>query len=513
MRPLRALRLVARIKQLERLRDEIQERRALRPTTQSTSLPSIGDLPLLELVPRLSPGNDAPAHLPWLIDELELAIAPHEGQRYRWFSVPPRHWKTTTLVHAIVKHLIRHPTEMVLFITHTDDYAKKVSREVQKLALRAGLRISRSINRQDEWELETGGGLVAKPIGAGIAGRGFRLIVCDDPIKGRDEARSKARRDAIFEVIDDDVLTRLSPDGTLFLVHTRWHPDDPIGRFKKRHDWQGKNIPALAANDNGDEDALLPDHWGVPYLRGIRKANPQKFASLYQGEPILAGEALFREPARYEWPSGRPRSGYRVAYGVDLAYSSRNIGDWSVCIRLIAVNTGDTEKDPDSDDEREIWHYYVTDVVRKHVDAPSFALAIKACYSQEPGPMRWDRNTVEEGSAQFIKDALKRQGIRPEQFKDVLAKGQPVDRVQWIAEQWNLGRVLVPGRAENDDTPLPDWVEDFVDELTTMTGINDAHDDQAVALASAFELLKPPKVVRAYAKARAFRAGLPRARE
>lgn len=471
---MRALRVLGKIKRLERVRDELAERRALQSTVQSTELPSVARLPLLELVPRLSPGNDSPTHLGWLVDELELAIAPHEGQRYRWFSVPPRHWKTTTLVHAIVKHLLAHPTEFVLFITHTDDYAKKVSREVQKLALKAGLRISRTINRQDEWELETGGGLVAKPIGAGIAGRGFRLIVCDDPIKGRDEARSKARRDAIFEVIDDDVLTRLSPDGTLFLVHTRWHPDDPIGRFKKRDDWQGENIAALSANDNGEEVALLPKYWGVPYLRGIRKSNPYKFAALYQGQPILPGNALFHEPARFEWPDERPTSGYIVSYGVDLAYSQRTVGDWSVCLRLLRVDTGEFEEDPETKRRDKIYLYYVVDVVRKHVDAPAFALTIKAMHSQEPGPMRWDRNTVEEGSAQFIKQKVPA-------FQDFLAKGDPVQRVQRVSEQWNLERVLVPG-GEN----RPEWVDDFVDELTTMTGVNDAHDDQAVALASAF---------------------------
>jgi len=484
---MRALRLVAKIKRLERLRDELAERRALRPTPQSTSLPSIGDLPLLALVPRLSPGNDPPDHLPWLIDQLETAIAPHEGQAYVWFSVPPRHWKTTTLVHAIVKHLIQHPTESVLFLTHTDDYARKVSRDVRKLALKAGLRLARDSNRQDEWELETGGGLVAKSIGVGIAGRGFRLIICDDPIKGREEARSKARRDAIADVIDDDVLTRLSPDGTLFLVHTRWHPDDPIGRFKKRANWVGKNIPALSANDNGEEVALLPKYWGAKYLQDKRKANPYSFAALYQGEPLLPGEALFKEPVRFDWREflANPLVGYRVAYGVDLAYSSKTIGDWSVCLKLLAVDSGEVEVDPQTKQKRKIFHYYVVDVVRKHVDAPSFALAIKACYSKEPGPVRWDRNTVEQGSADFIKDLFARHGIPRERFKSVLAKGQPVDRVQPVSEQWNLERVLVPGGEDR-----PEWVDDFVDELTTMTGVNDSHDDQAVALASAFEVLR-----------------------
>lgn len=486
-----------------------QEAQQAASTEQAQAgLPWIGDLSIGELIPRFDPANEQPSHLPWLLDRLEEAIAEHaQEQHYFWFSVPPRHWKTTTLVHAIVKHLIRWPKEAVLFVTHTDDYAKKVSRQVRKLAEKAGLRISRSIDRQDEWELEEGGGLVAKSIGAGIAGRGFRLAIVDDPFKGREEARSKARRDAIAEVIDDDILTRLSPDGTLFLVHTRWHPDDAIGRFKKRHDWDGLNIPALAENDNGVEEALLPHKWSAQYLRGIRKSNPYKFAALYQGQPILPGETLFQEPARYTWPEERPGAGYQVAYGVDLAYSSINVGDWSVCLRLLRVDTNTFEIDPETKKKTRVFHYYVTDVVRKHVDAPQFALSIKAMYSEEPGPLRWDRNTVEEGSAQFIKELFARHGIDRGKFRDVLAKGKPIDRVQWVSEQWNLGRVLVPGGDKR-----PEWVDDFVDELTTMTGVNDPHDDQAVALASAFELLRERDTVTAYGKARAHRGNMPKPR-
>lgn len=482
-----------------------QEAQQAASTEQAAAtLPWIGDLPICDLIPRFDPANEPPLHLPWLLDRLEEAIAQHEQQqRYFWFSVPPRHWKTTTLVHAIVKHLIRHPTEAVLFVTHTDDYAKKVSRQVRKLAVQAGLRLSREIDRQDEWELETGGGLVAKSVGSGIAGRGFRLVIVDDPFKGREEARSKARRDAIADVIDDDILTRLSPDGTLFLVHTRWHPDDAIGRFKKRHDWDGLNIPALAQTDNGDETALLPSRWNIPYLKGIRRANPYKFAALYQGEPMLPGEALFREPARFEWPDARPKVGYQVAYGVDLAYSERTVGDWSVCLRLLKVDTGTFDIDPETKKRTRVWHYYVVDVERKHVDAPSFALTLKAMHSAEPGPMRWDRNTVEEGSAQFIKKKLPA-GC----FRDVLAKGDPVQRVQYVSEAWNLGRVFVPG-GEN----RPDWVDDFVDELTTMTGVRDPHDDQAVALASAFELLREKDGAGAYGKARAHRGNMPKPRD
>src|SRR5690349_12411320 len=77
------------------------------------------ELPIVELIPRLRPGSEQPLHLQPLTDELELCIAPHEGQRFFWFSVPPRHWKTTTLRNAIVKHLLCWPEEGVAYCTHT----------------------------------------------------------------------------------------------------------------------------------------------------------------------------------------------------------------------------------------------------------------------------------------------------------------------------------------------------------------------------------------------------------
>jgi predicted phage terminase large subunit-like protein len=49
---------------------------------------------------------------------------------------------------------------------------------------------------------------------------------------------------------------------------------------------------------------------------------------------------------------------------------------------------------------------------------------------------------------------------------------------------WNLGRILVPGGEDR-----PEWVDDFLDEVTNFTGVKDAHDDQVDALAAAFDQL------------------------
>src|SRR6185369_5723818 len=183
---------------------------------------------------------------------------------------------------------------------------------------------------------------------------------------------------------------------------------------------------------------------------------------------------VFRDPARFSWPGGVPSSDYIVGYGVDLAYSAKTAGDWSVCVRLLKVSTGIV--DPETG--KLIWKYYVVDVQRKHVDAPSFALTLKAMQTSQPGPMLWYAATTEFGAGQFIAE-------RVPGFYCHLAKVDKLQRAQRAAEAWNLGRILVP-----DGEDRPEWVEDFVDEVTNFTGVKDAHDDQVDALAAGFDLLE-----------------------
>jgi predicted phage terminase large subunit-like protein len=378
--------------------------------------------------------------------------------------VPPRHWKTFTLEHAMVKHLARWPSETIGYVSHTQPFARKISRETRKIASRAGLTFSRDSNRQDEWELAEGGGLVARGIEGEATGRGFRLLVIDDPIKSREQAESSVDRERIFNAIEDDFITRLAPDGTAILVHTRWHPDDPIGRYKRRDHWRGENIKALSGPE--EDQALLPSQWPYDVLASIRKANVYKFASLYQGEPRPRGGNRFNEPHYYDWPRELPTKGYQVAYGVDLAYTAKTHADFSVCLKLLKV--GQT--------------YYVTDVRRAQVDAPSFTLTLKSAHSREPGPMLWFASGTEKGAAQFIQQKIDAFEVKPTSSDKFI-------RSEKVSEAWNSGQILVPSGEDR-----PDWVDDFVDEVSNFTGVKDPHDDQVDALAAAFDLLneEPP---------------------
>ena len=111
---------------------------------------------------------------------------------------------------------------------------------------------SRPVNSVAEWETLEGGGLRAVGVGGGVTGYGAGLIVIDDPVKSRAEAESQTYRDNIWDWFNDDLYTRLEPNGAIILIQTRWHEDDLAGRLLREakeeggEQWEVVNLPALA---------------------------------------------------------------------------------------------------------------------------------------------------------------------------------------------------------------------------------------------------------------------------
>lgn len=437
---------------------------------RSSSCPPISSEPVYDLIPRLSPtirGQQTarPDHLSPLVDELEAAIAPHSGQRFFFFSVPPRHWKSETLKHALVKHLHCWPENDVAYCTHTASFAASQSRDVRRLAKISGLELAEDSNRKDEWHTVGGAGLVARGVGGEVTGRGFRLIVIDDPVKSREVAESAVEREKIFNWIEDDVITRLTPDGTVILVHTRWHPDDPIGRYAKRQEWRGHNIQAIREVD-GEEVALLPQQWPLELLRPIRDVNPYRFAALYQGEPRPRGGKVFdREPGRYR-PDALPAK-FRRAHGLDLAYSKKSRADRSVLL------TGITDG----------WDLYLTGCKIRRERADEFIGTARGVVSEEPGPIRWYCSGPEKAVADLFSTGGVYISTQP-------ATQDKFARAQNAAKLWNQGRIWIPDSGIDSDGT--DWAHELIEEVGGFTGVNDPHDDIVDALAALVDEMDLP---------------------
>jgi predicted phage terminase large subunit-like protein len=439
-------------------RARLQSIRAKRPASYTERL--------IDFIPRVTRGFERPDPFAAYLEEIERAS--REPIRCA-FAAPPQHGKSECSIHGLVWTLIKTPGRRHAYATYQQMRARRVANKARLVAERAGLQVG---GTQDYWILPDGGTVIWTSVGGALTGEPIDgLLLIDDPFKDRREADSEVIRQHRSDWYDDVADTRLHKTASVLEMATRWHPGDLTGYLIANHGFPYLNLKAIADGDcpAGDNrqpgEALWESRKSLADLELKRTRNPFSFASLYQGEPRPRGGKVFNEPARYD-PESLPARGYRVAYGVDLAYTSKTSADWSVCI--------------------ELWEHegyvYVVGLDRHQVDAPSFTLTLKAAHANRRAGFFWYASGTEKGSAQFIQN----KGI-PLNVLDPEGRDK-YTRAIACAEAWNAGKVLVP---DADD----DWVHTFVDEVCNFTGIKDANDDQVDALVAGFDGLPQTTVI------------------
>ncbi len=361
--------------------------------------------------------------------------------------------------------LRQEPSLRLAYVTYGDDFAREQVAKCKRVVLRAGVELG-AIDQAGYFTTSAGGCVRGVSVQGQLTGRGYHVIVVDDPHKNRQEAESATVRKRVIDGFTDDIATRLEPTGTsIIVVHTRWHVSDLIGHLTNERGWEYVNLPAV--NDVGE--ALAPHLWPVEKLRPFM-ANAYSWASLYQGQPRARGAEVFASPTTCylrDVPAGR------ATIGIDLAYTAKTQADKSIAVVLVEapqLNPSDPRT------------FYVADVVRRQCSAPDFVADLKKLRTSWPGArMRWYAAGTEKGAADFI--------IRAGVPIDVLPpKGDKFVRAQPVSAAWNDLRIIVPR-----DAP---WSADFLDVVTRFTGINDPEDDDVDALAAAYDLHETPRAPR-----------------
>lgn len=283
-------------------------------------------------------------------------------------------------------------------------------------------------------------------------------LIIDDPLKSREEADSKLIRDKLWDWYASTAYTRLMPGGAVVLVQTRWHMDDLAGRILLGHEnWEVINLPAIAEGADAlgrkPGQALWPDQYDVAALANIKATiGEREFTALYQQRPSPIEGALFRR----DWIGRQvvPRSGTRIAMGVDLALSTKTSADYTACVVMARDEFG---------------KLYVLDAVRERVDFPNALRLIKNMAE------KWKPNSIaiEQVAYQAVvvqellrQTTLPIRGVTPD--KDKLTRAQP------LALRYEQGLV--------HHAQLPSW---FEDELLAFP--QSQHDDAVDALVYAYQ--------------------------
>ncbi len=403
-------------------------------------------------------------------------------------EMPPRHAKTTTIMHALSWRTDRDPAVTNAYITFGDDLAATKSRTMRNTSVSGGVRLAADMANLSEWRTEQGGGLLATGIMGPLTGKGVDgFLVVDDAIKNRAEAESEAYRDRVWDQFTDVCFTRLEGAATVIVMMTRWHPDDLIGRILEREEelqemFAGSivieriRLPALAEAGDilGREvgEALWPAKYSAAKLRMIEAvAGDYTFSSMYQQDPRPKGATVFSPtPARFQmYGEDGARivdlRGCRMLIGCDPAASSKTHADYSAAYVLAAKGFGPT---------MEMW---ILDGFRRQITIPQLVRDLQELRR------RWYGIAIAVeavGAFRAVPDIL----LEADPTLPVIPvqpKGDKFMRAQPVAACWNRQRVHVPLDC--------DFAAPLINVVSKFTGVNDKHDDDVDAIAHGYNEL------------------------
>lgn len=262
-------------------------------------------------------------------------------------EMPPRHGKSElTSKYFPAWYMGSYPEKNIIVTSATDDLASEFSsagrdilREHGKECF--GVEVRRDKSSAKRWSLKQGGEVRAAGVGGGIIGRGCNVLLIDDYCKSAEEALSEATRRHIHQWYHSTSSTRLTPDGAVVIVATRWHPKDLIGSIlaeaeQTGESWRRVRFPAI----DDDGLALWPEQWGLDNLIPKREAYhasgyPWMWEALYQQQPPSVLDAEFDQEWFDDdiWFDEWPDQEYRlVATSLDPSLGKTNRSDYSAFV-------------------------------------------------------------------------------------------------------------------------------------------------------------------------------------
>jgi len=405
-------------------------------------------------------------------------------------NVPPQHGKSELVSHYTpVWFLKKFPWKKVGLASYEMGFASewggKAKDTITEHTDELNIQLRQDTKAKGRWNLRGyGGGMTVAGIGGPFTGRGFDLIVIDDPIKNDAEALSEVYRRRNWNWYRSVVRPRLQPGGSIIVIMTRWHEQDLAGALLgnppedeeellieedvEPDPWEVINLPALAEENDvlgrKPGEALWPTRYDETALKKLRvAAGPFWWTAQYRGKPQPEGGGIIKTAwfKSYE-DEDLPPTFSRVVRMGDTAHKEKQRHDRSACLTIGQANNPR--------------RYYLLDLYVARLTFPDLNRAAEAQYDKwEP-----DRVVIEDKSSGIsLIQQLRRDTKVP--IRAVKAIDDKVTRAHTVTGVMEAGQVLIPRHAS--------WLADFLKEVGDFpTG---AHDDIVDVLVHGLRFLKP----------------------
>jgi predicted phage terminase large subunit-like protein len=413
-------------------------------------------------------------HLVYLADRIaECQVKPI----FLIITIPPRHGKSELVSHwTTVWFLKKFPWCRVGLASYemafASEWGGKARNTIVENSEELGFTLTADTKAKGRWNIGLhGGGMSCSGIGGPITGRGFHLIIIDDPIKNDQEALSPVYRARNFNWWRSTMRPRAEPGASFIVIMTRWHEKDLAGclltgpeiedeTFEgiddsfERDPWEVINLPAIA--EDGDlmgrtpGEPLWPERYNLDALAKLRiNSGPYWWAAQFRGKPQPEGGGIIKSAwFKYYEAEELPKQFSRIVQIWDTAYKAGRQYDRSACLTI-----GKAELPT---------RYYILDLFVRRMEYPELRRMAEAMYdSWQP-----ERVGIEDKSSGIsLIQQLRADTQVP--IRAIKAVDDKITRAHTITGIVEAGQVLLPSRAP--------WLAEFLKEVGDFP--YGAHDD------------------------------------
>jgi len=347
----------------------------------------------------------------WHLEVIAAKLtAVREGKIRRLIiNLPPRHLKSVLASIVFPAWLLgRDPRLRIAVVSHGQGLARDLALRTLRLVtsdwyadIFPETRLRPDQAGAMDFETSGGGGRYAASLDTGVTGRGFDVIIVDDPLSAHD-ARSAAGRERVKEAYDGMIASRLDDPrrGAIIVVHQRLHEDDLTGHLQPKGGWRHISLPLVAEEEANYRigsriwtrqvgEPLVPALYPPDDIRKIRADRGEAiFATQYQQNPMASqGELLQSEHIRYF--DELPAAARRITLSFDTAVKVSESASYTVC--LVIGSDG--------------YRHYVIDVMRQRLDpVQARDAAVRLTQHYKPGVILIEDASSGPGLARMLRE-------------------------------------------------------------------------------------------------------------
>ena len=396
-------------------------------------------------------------------------------------SVPPRHGKSQLVsIYYAAWYMGRNPSHKVMLVSHTTDLAVDFGRKIRNLIATPAYRevfpdvaLASDSKSAGRWNTNHGGEFFACGVGSALAGRGAHLLLIDDPHSEQDILNGNyGVFDKAYEWFTFGARTRLMPGGAVAIVHTRWAPQDLIGRVvgdmaknEGTDQYEVFEFPAILDTTDPEtgeptQRALWPEFFDLPALLRTKASMPVfQWNAQYQQSPTSEEAAVVKREWWRMWERDQPPACDYIIMSLDAAAETHNRADYtSLTVWGVFLN-----------EEEDHHQVILLHAIKDRFEFPE----LKRMATDEYARWEPDAFIVEKKSAGVaLYQEMRRTGLPVQEYTPHRGSGDKMARLNSVADIISSGMVWVPDRR---------WAEEVVEEVAAFPfGPNDDHVDSTV---------------------------------